>query len=121
MSRKKNINFDNENLIEYTDENVSNDEIVETVDKSIVETFDTVESSEIKDVPNFGHLGYINVIDNIKSCKVIKAISNDKAIIDFDGFGLIATVDDARSLCGKRIDIKYSGNIGKADFKYEVV
>lgn len=90
MSRKKNFEKnDNENIIENTDKYIDNP----------CETIETVQIA--------GRMTY----------KVIKSISDNKAIIDFDGFGLIVDC----SPDNKFVDIKYSGKIGKADFKYEVV
>ena len=55
--------------------------------------------------------------ENIISCKVIKSISNDKAIIDFNGYGLIVSLNGKADV----VNVKYTGNIGTPDFKYEVV
>ena len=55
--------------------------------------------------------------ENIISCKVIKPISNDRAIIDFNGYGLIVSLNEKAGV----VNVKYTGNIGSPDFKYEVV
>ena len=55
--------------------------------------------------------------ENIISCKVIKSVSNDKAIIDFNGYGLIVSLNEKADF----VNVKYTGNIGTPDFKYEVV
>ena len=55
--------------------------------------------------------------ENIISCKVIKSISNDKAIIDFNGYGLIVSFNEKADV----VNVKYTGDIGTPDFKYEVV
>ena len=55
--------------------------------------------------------------ENIISCKVIKSISNDKVIIDFKGYGLIVSLNEKADV----VNVKYTGNIGSPDFKYEVV
>ena len=55
--------------------------------------------------------------ENIISCKVIKSISNDKAIIDFNGYGLIVSLNEKAGV----VNVKYTGTIGSPDFKYEVV
>ena len=55
--------------------------------------------------------------ENIISCKVIKSVSNDKAIIDFNGYGLIVSLNEKTDV----VNVKYTGNIGTPDFKYEVV
>lgn len=53
-------------------------------------------------------------------CPVISVISNTKVIIDFNNFGLIVNTNNAEKLKGKRIEIEYTGTIGKEDFKFEV-
>ena len=53
-------------------------------------------------------------------CPVISVISNTKVIIDFNKFGLIVNTDNAEKLKDKRIEIEYTGTIGKEDFKFEV-
>lgn len=53
-------------------------------------------------------------------CPVISVISNTKVIIDFNKFGLIVNTNNAEKLKGKRIEIEYTGTIGKEDFKFEV-
>ena len=55
--------------------------------------------------------------ENTISCNVIKSISNDKAIIDFKGYGLIVSLNEKADV----VNVKYTGNIGTPDFKYEVV
>lgn len=57
------------------------------------------------------------VNDNIKSCKVMARLKNNKVIIDFDGCGLLVTVKDTGA---ENIKIKYSGEIGQPGFRYEV-
>ena len=54
---------------------------------------------------------------NIISCKVIKTISKNKVIINFNGFGIIVSVKNKVDF----VNIKYTGQIGSSDFKYEVV
>lgn len=91
MSKKKN----------YID--IATDEmIIENIDIPVVDETDIVEEKPII---------------NIKTCKVIKRISTDKVIVDFDGFGIIVPVN-----CGdeKYLNIKFNGTIGKPDFTYEV-
>ena len=53
-------------------------------------------------------------------CPVLDVISNTKVIIDFNNFGLIVNTNNAEKLNGKRIEIEYTGTIGKEDFKFEV-
>lgn len=53
-------------------------------------------------------------------CPAISVISNTKVIIDFNKFGLIVNTDNAEKLKDKRIEIEYTGTIGKEDFKFEV-
>ena len=55
--------------------------------------------------------------ENIISCKVIKTISKNKVIINFNGFGIIVSVKNKVDF----VNIKYTGQIGSSDFKYEVV
>ena len=55
--------------------------------------------------------------ENIISCKVIKTISKNKVIINFNGFGLIVNISESAN----SVNVKYTGNIGTPDFKYEVV
>ena len=55
--------------------------------------------------------------ENTISCNVIKSISNDKAIIDFKGYGLIISLNEKADF----VNVKYTGNIGTPNFKYEVV
>lgn len=91
MSKKKNYtDFDTEEMI------------VENTDTSVVEEIDIAEEKPVI---------------NIKTCKVIKRVSTDKAIVDFDGFGIIVPIDDNNKT---NIDIKFNGTIGKPDFTYEV-
>lgn len=73
----------------------------------------------------------INVNDNIqninesdkcdvydeKMCNVIARLSENKVVVNFDGFGIIVPVDNSEEF----IKIKYTGKIGRPDFKYEVV
>lgn len=96
MSRKK-YNDD-------TAEDIVFDEIAETTEEIVTDN----EEDIVED---------ITVSENIISCKVIKTIANNKAIIDFNGFGLIVSIN-------KKVDfvnVKYTGSIGTPDFKYEVV
>lgn len=97
MSRKSNINSDNENVDTFEFENI--------VSKNAESK--TLHSIETK---------------NIKDCAVIGRIGRDKAIINFDNYGLIVSVNIS---CSKEfpsiIKLEYSGKIGKSDFKYEVV
>ena len=55
--------------------------------------------------------------ENTISCNVIKSISNDKAIIDFKGYGLIVSLNEKADV----VTVEYTVNIGTPDFKYEVV
>lgn len=57
------------------------------------------------------------VNDDIKSCKVMARLRNNKVIIDFNGCGLLVTVKDTGA---ENIKIKYSGEIGQPGFRYEV-
>lgn len=61
-----------------------------------------------------------SVKKNKSVCPVISVISNTKVIIDFNKFGLIVNTNNAEKLKGKRIEIEYTGTIGKEDFKFEV-
>lgn len=54
---------------------------------------------------------------NVISCKVVKIISKDKGIINFDGCGIIVPVGENTKL----VNIRYTGKIGKSDFKCVVV
>lgn len=100
MSRKKyDTTIDNDiafnNIVEI--EEIVTDDVEDVIDDVTVE--DTFIS------------------ENIISCKVIKSISNDKAIIDFNGYGLIVSLNEKVDV----VNVKYTGNIGTPDFKYEVV
>lgn len=55
---------------------------------------------------------------SVKTCKVLDILSKNKVMIDFDGFGIIVSVSNVRI---QNIDIKYTGTIGKPNFKYEVI
>lgn len=97
MSRKGNINSGNENVdgLEFED----------IVSKNVKS--ETLHSIETK---------------NIKDCAVIGRIGRDKVIVDFDNYGLIVGVNISRSKeFPSIIKLEYSGEIGKSDFKYEVV
>ena len=100
MSRKKyDTTIDND--IAFNDiveiEEIVTDNVEDVVDNVTVE--DTIIS------------------ENIISCKVIKSVSNDKAIINFNGYGLIVSLNEKADV----VNVKYTGNIGTPDFKYEVV
>ena len=100
MSRKKyDTTIDNDiafnNIIEIED--IVTDNVEDVVDDVTVE--DTI------------------IPENTISCNVIKSISNDKAIIDFKGYGLIVSLNEKADV----VNVKYTGNIGSPDFKYEVV
>lgn len=100
MSRKKyDTNIDNDiafnNIVEI--EEIATDNVEEVIEDITVED--------------------ITASGNILSCKVIKSISNNKTIIDFNGYGLIVSTDKKTDF----VDIKYTGSIGTPDFKYEVV
>ena len=100
MSRKKyDTTIDNDiafnNIIEIED--IVTDNVEDVVDDVTVE--DTI------------------IHENIISCKVIKSVSNGKAIIDFNGYGLIVSLNEKADF----VNVKYTGNIGTPDFKYEVV
>ena len=101
MSRKKYDTTTIDNDIAFNDiveiEEIATDNVEDVVDDVTVE--DTIIS------------------ENIISCKVIKSISNDKAIIDFNGYGLIVSLNEKADV----VNVKYTGNIGTSDFKYEVV
>lgn len=55
-----------------------------------------------------------------KPCKVISKVGRDKVIVDFNGFGLIVSVDKLDKKDVQSVDVKYCGTIGKSDFSYEV-
>lgn len=55
--------------------------------------------------------------DNVISCKVKTRLPNGKAIVVIDGCGLIISVPNDIN----NVNIKYTGEIGKSNFKYEVV
>ena len=100
MSRKKyDTPIDNDiafnNIVEI--EEIVTDNVEDVVDDVTVE--DTI------------------IPENIISCKVIKSISNDKAIINVNDCGLIVPVKDNSD----SVNIKFVGTIGSPDFKYEVV
>ncbi len=91
MGKKKNLEiFDDKNIIEDTDKSFDN-------------------TITINDEPKSS--------DEIKTCKVIGLIPYGRAIIDFNGFGLIVNCASDKEF----VDIKYSGKIGEADFKYEAI
>lgn len=55
--------------------------------------------------------------DNVVSCKVKTRLPNSKAIVVINGSGLIISVPNDIN----DVNIKCTGEIGKPDFKYEVV
>ena len=55
--------------------------------------------------------------DNVISCKVKTRLPNNKAIIVINGSGLIVSVPNNIN----DVNIKCTGEIGKPDFKYEVI
>lgn len=97
MSRKSNINSGNENVDTFKFENVASK-------NTEPETLHSIETR------------------NIKDCVVIGRIGRDKVIVDFDNYGLIVGVNISRSKeFPSIIKLEYNGEIGKSDFKYEVV
>lgn len=100
MSKKK-YDTNNENDIAFNN-------IVEIEEIATDNVEDVIEDVTVEDTTASG---------NILSCKVIKSISGNKAIIDFNGYGLIVSTDKKTDF----VDVKYTGNIGTPDFKYEVV
>ena len=76
-----------------------------------------IVTDDVKDVIDDVTVEDTIISENIISCKVIKSISNDKAIIDFNGYGLIVSLNEKADV----VNVKYTGNIGTPDFKYEVV
>lgn len=103
MSRKK------YNYIENKNEEIVSDDILET------EIEDT--ENDISEVDISNNTEETVAKDNIVSCKIIKRLSNDKAIINVNDYGLIVTVKDNSD----SVNIKFIGTIGTPDFKYEVV
>ena len=103
MSRKKYNYIENENV-----EIVSDDILVTDVEDT---------ENDISEVDVSDNTEEIVVKDNIVSCKIIKRLSNDKAIINVNDCGLIVTVKDNSD----SVNIKFVGTIGSPDFKYEVV
>ena len=77
--------------------------LLETVGEAVENDIEIVE--EIKVV-------------NIKTCNIVKILPNNKAMISFEKFGLIVNLTDTTK---KTVDIKFDGEIGKPDFKYEVM
>ena len=103
MSRKK------YNYIETENDEIVSDDILEA---DIEDT-----ENDISEVDVSNNTEETVDKDNIVSCKIIKSISNDKAIIDFNGYGLIVSLNEKAGV----VNVKYTGNIGSPDFKYEVV
>ena len=77
--------------------------LLETADETVENDAEIIE--EIK-------------VDNIKTCKITKILPNNKAMISFEKFGLIVNLTDTTK---KTVDVKFEGEIGKPDFKYEVM
>lgn len=90
------------------DTNIDNDIAFNNIEEIEEIATDNVEDVTVEDKTASG---------NVLSCKVIKSISNNKAIIDFNGYGLIVSTDKKTDF----VDVKYTGSIGTPDFKYEVV
>ena len=103
MSRKK------YNYIENDNEEIVSDDILET------EIEDT--ENDILEVDVSNNTEETVDKDSIVSCKIIKRLSNDKAIINVNDCGLIVPVKDNSD----SVNIKFIGTIGSPDFKYEVV
>lgn len=103
MSRKK------YNYIENENEEIVSDDILEA---DIEDT-----ENDISEVDVSNNTEETVNKDNIVSCKIIKRLSNDKAIINVNGCGLIVPVKDNSD----SVNIKFVGTIGSPDFKYEVV
>ena len=103
MSRKK------YNYIENDNDEIVSDDILET---EIEDTENDISEVDISD-----NIEETVAKDNIVSCKIIKRLSNDKAIINVNGCGLIVPVKDNSD----SVNIKFVGAIGSPDFKYEVV
>lgn len=100
MSKKKN--------------NVTLDDITTLVeDTEIAIDYDVVDDNYVVETEIIPEITY-----NIQSCKVLAVIAKDKAIIDFDGRGIIVTIADTKV---KTVNIKYTGKIGTSDFMYEVM
>ncbi len=55
---------------------------------------------------------------NIKTLKIIDRYGGNKAVVNFEGYGLAVEVDD---ISAKTVTIEYEGTIGKKGFKYRVV
>ena len=103
MSRKKYNYIETEN-----DEIVSDDILVTDVEDT---------ENDISEVDISNNTEETVAKDNIVSCKIVKRLSNDKAIINVNGCGLIVPVKDNSD----SVNIKFVGAIGTPDFKYEVV
>jgi len=103
MSRKK------YNYIENENEEIVSDDILEA---DIEDT-----ENDISEVDISNNTEETAVDDNIVSCKIIKRLSNDKAIINVNDCGLIVPVKDNSD----SVNIKFVGTIGSPDFKYDVV
>ena len=103
MSRKK------YNYIENENEEIVSDDILEA---DIEDT-----ENDISEVDVSNNTEETVNKDNIVSCKIIKRLSNDKAIINVNGCGLIVPVKDNSD----SVNIKFIGTIGSPDFRYEVV
>lgn len=112
MSRRKN-NYDVVTDVTTTEveDGFENNEVdMENVNGKIVDDVDKYEA-KISDE---------NSIKKHKVCKIIKFISKTRAIINFNGKGLIINVGSNLSTPCSTVDIEYIGEIGKSDFSYEV-
>ena len=103
MGRKKYNYIENENEEIVSDDILEMD--IEDTENDISEVDISNDTEETVDK------------DNIVSCKIIKRLSNDKAIINVNGCGLIVPVKDNSD----SMNVKFVGAIGSPDFKYEVV
>ena len=85
--------------------------------KTIVALENTESSPEIIDEEVKDEFEDVK-IENIKSCKILKFLPNGKAMISFEKYGLIVDFTDRSK---NTVDIKFDGEIGKPNFKYETV
>lgn len=51
-------------------------------------------------------------------CPVVSVLSEKRVVISFNDFGLIINADKPTKL--SKVEIEYSGTIGKADFEFKV-
>lgn len=116
MSKRKSTNYDvmygvSTDVLEDNYENENNDIDIKTSNNGVA---DYVDYSNKYETNNYEDKN----TEKYKVCKVVKFISKEKAIVDFEGNGLIVQGDF--SVPCAVVNVQYYGEIGNSDFKYEV-